>query len=903
MRNTVCIIPQSLTPEATAVVKQAVSLARRRGHAQVTPLHVASAMLASSTGLLRRSCLQSHSHPLQCKALELCFNVALNRLPASTSSPLLSPHTPHPSLSNALVAAFKRAQAHQRRGSVENQQQPILALKIEVEQLIISILDDPSVSRVMREAGFSSTQVKNRVEQAVSVEVCSQAPKAPSSHPKDQSVNTSNNPKPLALGPSNVSLSLHSGLAGPLAQGNNKPAEPARANDVASVMETMMGKRRNTIVVGECVASAEAVVRGVMEKLERGHGNGSSVELTMRSPPIQILNLPILSMRNYSRDEVEQKLVELRGVVKSCVVGRSSGVVLYLGDVQGVCELWLHFVEHRRRMMMSYSYCPLEHIVMELKKWVCGGGAGEVSKRVWLLGVATLRTYMKCKAGHPSLETVWELHPLTVPAGSLSLTLNFDCDWQSEVKCKEAKEESNWSLFENFNGGHSNNNQLACCSDCMLNFDKEVQTVRNKLDSINTSSSSSLPSWLQQYKDEKTRDVVDFQQNCVSVKSLCKKWNTFCSAVHKHQPQYPEKVLKFSSTPSSPRSRSSSLHHHHHSQFSWPTLLEFKQSSPKEHQFWTPETSYDDKNDESDVKIFVPAERNNPKPDLLSNPNSSPNSASSSEVMEDMNNTDSFKEYSAENLKVLCDALEMKVPWQKDIVPEIAKTVLECRSGRRSYYSKDRKKKEETWMLFVGIDSLAKEKIARELAKTIFGSQTNFVSIGLTSFSYSAGGSDSTKHCRSKRPRTERGRGYLQRFGEAVNENPHRVFFLEDLDQADHFSQMGVKKAIEGGKVTLEDDNDDDDEVAVDLQDAIVIFSCESFSAVSRACSPTTRQKMIEDQEEEEKDDHRVDAAKPIGESLDLNVAIEEDGDQICGDGNWIMGLVDERIIFKVQEL
>lgn len=896
MRTGVCTIPQALTPEATTVVKQAVTLARRRGHAQVTPLHVASAMLASSTGLLRRSCLQSHSHPLQCKALELCFNVALNRLPASTSSPLLSPHTPHPSLSNALVAAFKRAQAHQRRGSVENQQQPILALKIEVEQLIISILDDPSVSRVMREAGFSSTQIKNRVEQAVSMEVCSQGPKAPNNHPKDQSVNTSNNPKPLALGSSNVSLSLHSGLAGPLAQGNSKPAEPARATDIASVIEAMMGKRRNTVVVGECVASAEAVVRGVKDKLERGHSNGSGVELTMRSPPVQFMSLPILSMRNSSRDEVEQKLVELRGAVKSCV-GRSSVVVLYLGDVQGLCEMWLNFVEHRRRMMMSYSYHPLEHIAMELKKWVCGGGVGEVNKRVWLLGVATLRTYMKCKAGHPSLETVWELHPLTVPAGSLSLTLNFDCDWQSEVKCKEAKEESSWSPFDNINGGHGNN-QLACCSDCMLNFDKEVQTVRSKLDSMTTSSSSSLPSWLQQYKDEKTRDTVNFQ-NCVNVKSLCKKWNTFCSAVHKHQPQYPEKVLKFSSTPSSPRSLSSSLHRH--SQFSWPNLLEFKQSSPKEHQFWTPETSYDDKNDESDVKMFIPAERNNPKPDLLSNPNSSPNSASSSEVMEDMNNTDSFKEYSTENLKVLCDALEMKVPWHKDIVPEVARTVLECRSGRRSYDSKDRKKKEETWMLFVGIDSLAKEKIARELAKTIFGSQTNFVSIGLTSFSSSTGGSDLTEHGKNKRPRTETGRRYLQRFGEAVNENPHRVFFLEDLDQADHFSQVGVKKAIESGKVTLDDD--DDDEVALDLQDAIVIFSYESFSTVSRACSPATRQKIIEDQEEEEKDEHQADSAKPISESLDLNVAIEDDGDHISGGGNWIMDLVDKKIIFKVQEL
>ncbi|KAL1549678.1 protein SMAX1-LIKE 3-like [Salvia divinorum] len=165
MRSGGYSLHHSLTVEATTIVKQALSLARRRGHAQVSPLHVASAMLSSPAGLLKRACLQSHSHPLQCKALELCFNVALNRLPTSSPAPLLAPHSHLPSLSNAIVAAFKRAQAHQRRGSIESQQQSsILALKVEVEQLAISILDDPSVSRVMREAGFSSTQVKANVE-------------------------------------------------------------------------------------------------------------------------------------------------------------------------------------------------------------------------------------------------------------------------------------------------------------------------------------------------------------------------------------------------------------------------------------------------------------------------------------------------------------------------------------------------------------------------------------------------------------------------------------------------------------------------------------------------------------------------------------------------------------------
>lgn len=175
MRTRGCTVQQALTLEALSVVNQAMVLARQRGHSQVTPLHVANTLLASSSssssnGLFRAACLRSHSHPLHCKALELCFNVALNRLPASPVQ--------HLSLSNALLAAFKRAQAHQRRGAIESHQQHqhqlVPPVKIEIEQLIISVLDDPSVGKVMREAGFSSSLVKTNVEQALSLQLSSQ---------------------------------------------------------------------------------------------------------------------------------------------------------------------------------------------------------------------------------------------------------------------------------------------------------------------------------------------------------------------------------------------------------------------------------------------------------------------------------------------------------------------------------------------------------------------------------------------------------------------------------------------------------------------------------------------------------------------------------------------------------
>lgn len=385
MRTGNCAVQQGLTAEAASLVKQAVTLAKRRGHAQVTPLHVANTMLTVTNGLFRTACLQSHSHPLQCKALELCFNVALNRLPASTaSSPMLgggahNHHSQYPSISNALVAAFKRAQAHQRRGSVENQQQPLLAVKIELEQLIISILDDPSVSRVMREAGFSSTQVKSNVEQAVSLEICSQN----NNHNNNTSKENNNN----------LILSSPS---------SHETVGMVRAEDIESVVENLASQRKRcTVIVGECVASLEGVVRGVMEKFDKGN-----VGESLRG--VKFITLSLSSLVKFSREEVEQKVEELRGLVKMASHGK--GYVLYVGDLK-----WVFDYRKGRG-----CYCPAEHMVMEIGKVVSGVGE---SARFWVMGVATFQGYMRCKNGQPSLETLWGLHPITIPAGSLSLSL------------------------------------------------------------------------------------------------------------------------------------------------------------------------------------------------------------------------------------------------------------------------------------------------------------------------------------------------------------------------------------------------------------------------------------------------------------------------------------------------
>ncbi|KAJ9546014.1 hypothetical protein OSB04_025721 [Centaurea solstitialis] len=740
-------IQHTLTPEAATVVKQALVLARRRGHAQVTPLHVASAMLASPTSLLRKACLQPNSHPLQCKALELCFNVALNRLPTSQSSPImLSPNqSHHPSLSNALVAAFKRAQAHQRRGSIENQQQPILALKVEIEQLIISILDDPSVSRVMREAGFSSTQVKNNIEQ-MEIAVSS--------------------PSPLSFSQSKENI-------------KPKPLAKVQDEDVMSVIEMMMNKKRkNIVVIRECLASADAIVRGVIDKFE---------------------------------------------TEKQC-----QFEVHAICDLKWVSDYWSNHSE--QKPIRSCYYSPMEHMIMELSGLMFGVDSG----KLWLMGIANSQTYMRCKTGHPSLETLWDLCPLTLSVASLDLTLNLESNKDSGNKMK----------------------MLTCCGECSVNFTREARTVTSYgRTNGSVSTGSTLPSWLQQYKEENSRQTINYDQECEKVGNLCKKWNSICSSLHK-QPM-------------------------------WPVIFESNRS-PKEHQFFT--SIIDDKcfDHEPNPKTLMP--------ELLSNPNSSPNSASCSEASEFEDDHEKFKEFTSENEKALTNALERVVPWQREVIPEIVSTILQCRSGS---LMEERKGKQETsWLSFLGADNHGKEKIAKELAKVVFGSRNNLVHISLSNFSALTRADSTTdddqEFVSKKRVRDEKGQSYLERFTEAVQENASRVFLMEDIEQVDYRSQMGIKKAIESGKITL-----NGGEIIL-LDDAIVIFSCESFSSVSMACSPSVRRKYSDERE----------TVKGCGEesiSLDLNVASEDHRrsndhqDSVSDIG--ILDLVDKQVIFKLQML
>ncbi|KAG9146595.1 hypothetical protein Leryth_014613 [Lithospermum erythrorhizon] len=321
----------------------------------------------------------------------------------------------------------------------------------------------------------------------------------------------------------------------------------------------------------------------------------------------------------------------------------------------------------------------------------------------------------------------------------------------------------------------------------------------------------------------------------------------------------------------------------------------------KEHQFFI-----SNENEENDLNIFE-SKLTITKPDLLSNPNSSPNSASSSGASEDdlihcLNNKNRFMESNSDNQRILCNALEKKVPWQRDAIPEIATTILQCRSGmmnpKNNNVIKRKEHKQETWLLFSGNDSEGKEKAAREIARVVFGSEDDFFTLSLSSFSSLAKATDySTEEdevSSKKRARNEHGQSFLDRFAEAVRENPNRVFFMEDFDEVENYSQKGIIKAIESGTLSLPDT-----ETLVSFKDAIIIFCYdESTSCLSR-------KQGDKEVTEQENGDKMEEIMKPCSTVLDLNICLDDDvnKDETSVAEFGVIGYVDKKISFNVHVL
>ncbi|KQJ92165.1 hypothetical protein BRADI_4g42011v3 [Brachypodium distachyon] len=238
-----------------------------------------------------------------------------------------------------------------------------------------------------------------------------------------------------------------------------------------------------------------------------------------------------------------------------------------------------------------------------------------------------------------------------------------------------------------------------------------------------------------------------------------------------------------------------------------------------------------------------------------------------------------FRELTAENLKIMCDALEVHVPPRhRGIVPGVASTVLRCRSGTMRRRQRP-PASTMTWLLFRGKDRRGKKAMALELARLVFGSYTEFTS--------------SDRDPGLKIMSTGRHAHYDAvyvgtRLLEAILENPHRVVFINDIDDLDHeFMGAAIMNRIVTGRLMGCNGSNGG------LEEAIIVLSSDEVASSS---SPRAKRQRISSSGQrngEESPRHfRLDLNTPA-EDQEYVVEEEEDEEYLVDKDAGIMGIVD----------
>ncbi|KAK8501263.1 hypothetical protein V6N13_026967 [Hibiscus sabdariffa] len=804
MRAGLSTIQQTLTSEAASVLNHSIAEASRRNHGQTTPLHVAATLLASPSGFLRQACIKSHpnsSHPLQCRALELCFSVALERLPTAQSANSGGSPGLDPPISNALMAALKRAQAHQRRGCPEQQQQPLLAVKVELEQLIISILDDPSVSRVMREASFSSPAVKATIEKSLS----------------STTSNPANTAGPIGLGFRPIVAPV-SAVATPSPNRNlylnprlqQGAAGQQRSEEVKRVIDILMrSKKRNPVLVGD--SEPESIVKEILRKIESKEMDG-----VLRN--VEVVRVE----KDFALDKTQivAKIKEL-GTKVGAMIGNldCGGVILDLGDLKWLVENnqtvgLAGGVQQQQQQQQQAVSDAGRTAVVEMGKLL--GRFGEGSARVWLIGTATCETYLRCQVYHPSMENDWDLQAVPIAARAPSSgmfsrlgsngILGSSVESLSPLKGFATTTAQPRQPSDNFDPAR----KTGCCPQCMQNYKQDLakllaaKEIEERSSDIRSESTlPALPAWLQNAKahDSDVKTVVQTQTKDQEViwtqktQELQKKWNDTCLHFHPnfHQPglgseRFAPAALSMTSLcnssllgrqpfqPKLPLSKNigDTLQLNPHLVASQP--MEQTSSPPRSPvktdlvlgrpKIIETKPEITDKERLRDFMGCIPSEPQNKLQDLQSN--------------KLLNTLD------IESFKKLLKGLTEKVWWQRDAASAVATTVTQCKLGngkRRGTGSKG-----DIWLLFSGPDRVGKKKMALALSDQVCGAHPFVICLG-------------SRRDDGESDVSFRGKTVVDKIAEAVRRNPFSVVVLEDIDEADMLVRGSIKRAMERGRL------------------------------------------------------------------------------------------------------
>ncbi|XP_022992920.1 protein SMAX1-LIKE 6-like [Cucurbita maxima] len=844
MPTAVSLARQCLAPDAAHALDEAVAVARRRGHVQTTSLHAISALLALPSSALRDACARArkttaYSPRLQFKALELCLSVSLDRVPSTQLSD-------DPPVSNSLMAAIKRSQANQRR-QPENfhlyhqlsHQSSIACVKVELQHFLLSILDDPVVSRVFGEAGFRSSEIKFAIIRPF---------------PQLLRYNSRARVPPLFL------CNLMD-CPDPNRRGFLLPLSGFRDgddNENNRRIGEVLGKNRgrNPLLVG---ASANVALKGFTEAVEKRNDNFLPEELAgVRNICLENDISSFLS-ENSEMGSLNMRFVE---VVQMVEQSPEPGLIVNFGDLKA-------FVGD------NTSDDRASRVVGQLKTLVDVHGG-----KVWLIGAASsYETYLRFATKFPSIGKDWDLHllPITslrpesyprsslmgsfVPLGGFFSTPS-DASIPLSVSCQHPSR----------------------CLQCDKNCEDEVIAASKGVFTppVSEQYQSSLPSWMQMTElgnfdafDAKTRD--DGLVLSAKIAGVQNKWDNICQRLHhgqplKEAPMFPT-VVGFQVTDNGREdaavnncssSACVSSHNDSSADLNPRNFMDLPKISLSRSNTFPFSAKGSDKNllsklqeETSKTEDLELGGRNSPFSLSISsvddeNRTSSPSAGSvttdlglgivslptsyklkkalkpngadfpsdlsgccstnvdlvNGTVRNALTPSSSFSsperrgQMNAMDVKTLFRLLKERVFWQDQAVSIISQTISQCQT--RSDKRHGSNSRGDIWFNFVGSDKFGKRRVALGLAEILYGNKDQFVCVDLSS-------QDGVinpdmlhlGHSQLRSYHAEfRGKTVLDFVAAELGKQPLSIVMLENVDKAEFLDQNRLSQAIRTGKLS-----------------------------------------------------------------------------------------------------
>uniref|UniRef100_A0A2P2L0H5 Clp R domain-containing protein n=1 Tax=Rhizophora mucronata TaxID=61149 RepID=A0A2P2L0H5_RHIMU len=839
MPTPVSVARQCLTDEAVRVLDDAVAVARRRSHVQTTSLHAVSALLALPSSTLRDACARSrrssYSPRLQFRVLDLSVGVALDRLPSSKS-------TEEPPISNSLMAAIKRSQANQRRHpdsfhlqQICNQQTASSALKVALRYLILSILDDPVVSRVFGEAGFRSCDIKLAII-----------------HNPNAKFSRNRCPPIFLCNLAGSSESGRPGLSFPFGRYDD---EDENCRRIGGVLVKRNGKSKNLLLLGVCAGDA---LRMFIEYVNRDKCKESVL-------PGEIAGFRAIS--------IEKEILEFvsEGSIDRAKMGPLFEMVGHKLERFSGSGIVVSFGELNVLVSESVSSDSVSHVVTKLT-----GLLESFGEKLWLMGAAaSYEMYCKFLEKFPSLEEDWDLQLLPISTSKSSAD-HFGS--KSSLMGSFIPFGGFFSTPSDFRNPLSGINQLITqCHHCNVEYEQEAAANLKVGSAVSVADqhSKKLPSWLQmaELDNSKGVDVAKTADDGAALNTrilgVQRKWNDNCQHLHQAQPfsnfdisQARSQVAiadgflhvadRKESSSGSSSSKEPSLNDSQLADMSFGVNKAMQKTLSMKTSIPIAVTSKADNiGCQSKPQEKVP-QGCNPYPLLHpSRPNDHISSLSVGSVTTDLSLGTLYASTSREPytsklcghqehllhfsgshsaeldivgegtswqiaLSSSCSGLSSggqldlsyyksvrrslfeKVCWQDGAICTIAEAVSHWKAGCGRRCDSNRR---DFWLTFLGYDRVGKKRIASALAEIMFGCQDCIFSVDLKTHDRISSSNSMFDHQDLTDYDTKfRGKTVVDYIVLELSKKPQSIVFLENVDKADLQTQTSLSQAIRSGK-------------------------------------------------------------------------------------------------------